>query len=374
MKTVEQMMIKNAVQGVYDVQKLRIASGQRILAQLLMKLGLPNEPPPAAENETKEQEVERKNIKEERDRIINDFLEKLGITPADQTPSETTKRKKPVDFFSIILQDYKGITDYITKEHASVKRAVDEASIGIISHQSEMEILDAYFMLEKSEEKLLKPVKRLVEEHPLWINFLSEVKGVGPLMAGVLLSELDIYKADYISSFWKYAGLDVVLSPLKDGNGDTLLDDDGIPEMVGQGRSRKKEHQIKVSYTDKNGAEQERDSLTYNPFLKTKLIGVLGTSFLRSGGYYPEIYYNYKNRLQMMPEHKDKSKIHIHNMAIRYMIKYFLADLYVAWCLTIGITPPTPYHVGVLGMHPHHTTSPALIPLLEKKAPHLITG
>jgi hypothetical protein len=53
-------------------------------------------------------------------------------------------------------------------------------------------------------------------------------------MAGVILSEIDITKAEYPSSLHKYAGLDVA--------GD------------GQGRSRKKEHLEESDYIDKDGA------------------------------------------------------------------------------------------------------------------------
>lgn len=35
-------------------------------------------------------------------------------------------------------------------------------------------------------------------------------------------------------------------------------------------------------YIDKDGKEQMKKSLTYNPFLKTKLVGVLGSAFLRA--------------------------------------------------------------------------------------------
>jgi hypothetical protein len=159
---------------------------------------------------------------------------------------------------------------------------------------------------------------------------LKDVRGCGPLMAAVIISEIDPHKAKYVSSFWKYAGLDVA----EDGNG----------------RSRKKEHLVEVEYVNKDGELSKRQSITFNPFLKTKLVGVLGTSFIRSGGKYAEIYYDYKNRLENHPVHKDKTKLHKHNMAIRYMIKMFLKDLYIAWRKLEGLPVLPDYAEGKLGI------------------------
>lgn len=367
MKTNEQMDIKGMVKGIYDVQKLRIASGQRILAQTLVKLGLPPEVE-EVENETKEEKAARNKRKKERETIISSFLEKLGIASDDSiiaAATATTKgKKKQTDFFEIIIKDYKGIIDYLINNKGSVDKAIKNAGIGIISSQSEYEIVQAYNLLEESENMLIKPLKRAVEEHPLWSNFLVNVKGCGPLMAGVMLSEFDITKATYVSSFWKYAGLDTV----------EKLDEDGNPTGIMEARSRKAAHQVEVEYITRKGVSATRNSITYNPFLKTKLLGVLGSCFLRSGGYYSEVYKGYRARLDNNPEHNTKSAGHKHMMAIRYMIKYFLQDTFVAWCLVEGRTPPSPYHQSKLGMEAHTTTCPYLIPILSKRAPFMIVS
>jgi len=72
-------------------------------------------------------------------------------------------------------------------------------------------------------------------------------------MAGVLISEIDIHKSRYPSSLWRYAGLDVAED--------------------GKGRSRHKEHLVPIEYVDKDGNPAVRQGITYNPFLKTKLMG-----------------------------------------------------------------------------------------------------
>jgi hypothetical protein len=82
-------------------------------------------------------------------------------------------------------------------------------------------------------------------------------------------------------------------------------------------------------------------------------MGVLASSFLRVGeNPYGTIYANYKHRLEHHEKHKEKSKGHRHNMAMRYMIKRFLCDLYVHWRTLEGLPVSLEYHEGKLG-HKH---------------------
>jgi len=99
----------------------------------------------------------------------------------------------------------------------------------------------------------------------------------------------------------------------------------------GCARSKRKEHLRKTEYLSKDGNIKTKKGITFNPFLKAKLLGVLGPSFLKSKSLYAEFYYGYKNRLISHPKHKEKSDMHRHNMANRYMIKRFIVDLYVEW-------------------------------------------
>jgi len=192
-------------------------------------------------------------------------------------------------------------------------------------------LLSQYTQLEASEKTQFIRLKSILMEYPIYVQFLDGVKGVGPAMAGVMLSEFDISKAEYPSSMWKYAGLDVASD--------------------GQGRSRRKEHQIDQEYVDKEGEIKTKKAITFNPFLKTKLIGVLGSSFLRAGDNpYSRIYADYKNRLANHPAHKEKSKGHRHNMAIRYMVKRFLVDLYTAWRTIEGLPVALEYSEAKLNM------------------------
>jgi len=275
--------VKSLVRGCYDVQKLRIQTGNRIVANVRAKLGM---------NEGEDEEAAK--------REGNKLLDELR-------------------------RDYRRITD-------GMKRVPNSSFKfdGVIADLAQFFLLEQYDSLLTVEETHFKRIGRVLEGYPIYTEFLEKVKGIGPAMAGVIVSEIDISRAAYASSLWKYAGLDVA--------GD------------GAGRSRKKQHLVRVQYTDKDGEESERDSITFNPFLKTKLVGVLGPSFLRSHSPYAEEFYNYRTRIENHPAHKDKTPGHRKNMAVRYMVKRFLVDLYAAWRAIEGLPVAPEYSEGKLGM------------------------
>lgn len=172
------------------------------------------------------------------------------------------------------------------------------------------------------ESSLLKEIATEVHEHPLWKSFLSDVKGVGELIAAVIISEFDINKADTVSNLWSFTGL-------------------------APGKDRK----------------TKGNKCPYNQFLRAKLCGVLGASFLKCKSPYSTYYYNMKNRLEGSEKitterikggvkevaWKDCILGHRHSAAIRYMIKMFLKDLYVAWRTVEGLSVRKPYEEEYLG-------------------------
>jgi len=274
---------KSIVRGVYDVQKLRIQTGNRVVAN---------------------------------------FRAKLGIPPGKEDSKEIKKMMR------LLKADYDKITDAIV---AKSKLMTNFPGTELISSFTEYALMDFYLNMIEREAALFHDLKQIVEAQPLWKCFLQDVKGCGPAMAGIILAEIDIHNAKYPSSLWKYAGLDVA--------------------QDGKGRSRRKEHLIKVKYKDKNGEDKEKDSITFNPFLKTKLMGVLAGSFLKAKSPYRELYDGYKHRLEHHAVYgkKEETPGHRHNMALRYMVKRFLVDLHTNWRRIEGLPVHEEYAVAKLG-------------------------
>lgn len=291
------------VRGMYDTQKLRIQMGNRIVAN---------------------------------------FKAKLGQKPSTKEDDMDAEAKA---LLADLRARFKKITDGVKTFPTQKGFTGDE----VISSYTELCLLAQYVSLETGEAQHFRRLGNILEEYPIWTEFLKGVRGIGPAMAGVIISEFDIHKARYVSSLWKYAGLDTG------------------PD--GMGRSRRQEHLVEVEYTDKQGEVKTRNSITFNPFLKTKLMGVLATSFLRSASPYAKVYADRKTRLESHAkygEHNDKvkdengkaitSKLRRHNMAMREMVKRFLADLYAEWRKLEGLPVAAPYHEAKLG-HVHRQAS-----------------
>ena len=297
----DQQQLRTIVRGAYDIQKLRIQMGNRIVGNFKVKLG---QKPGHKEEEI---EAEGKNI-----------LKSLRAS-------------------------YTKITDGVK----SFPRQATFKGDGVISTYTELCLVDQYISLEQSESAHFRKLGNILKDYPLWTDFLEGVKGVGPAMAGVIISEIDIHKAKYPSSLWAYAGLDVASD--------------------GRGRSKRKEHLVEREYTDREGKPAKRVGITFNPFLKTKLVGVLASSFVKQkDSHYRDVYDDYKHRLEShakygkhLDDQKDEktgfkksSKGRRHNMALRYTIKMFLIELYKFWRALEGLEVHPPYQEAKLG-HSH---------------------
>jgi hypothetical protein len=202
-------------------------------------------------------------------------------------------------------------------------------------------LVDAFNDSKEIEEALVKSLKIELNGIRIYDEFLKYVKGIGPMMAGVIIAEYDIYKAHTISAMNQYTGLNPGLVPGKKRIGNDLV----VTDTMIRG-----------------------DKLTpgfvapFNTRLRSKMIGVLGSSFLKSKSPYAKFYYDYKNRLKnedRVIEGRDKrwsetSDLHRHNAAIRFMVKAFIKDLYVAWRTAEGLTVRCPYEEEYLGKKHHY--------------------
>lgn len=107
-------------------------------------------------------------------------------------------------------------------------------------------------------------------------------------------------------------------------------------------------------YIDKNGEVKLKRSITYQPFLKTKLMGVLSSRLLMAKDpVYSQIYYDYRARLDRRRACKDYSAGRKNAMALRYMIKCFLRNMWTTWRVLEGLPVDEPYEVAKLGNTPH---------------------
>lgn len=190
-------------------------------------------------------------------------------------------------------------------------------------------------LLRKLEGQIRDHVEGALQGVPVWEEFLKHIKGIGPILAGGLVSWLDPEKADHASGFWKFCGLHVV---------------------DGKAVKRKK-----------------GKKLGFNVKMRT-LAWKIGTSFIRqrTPGY-SDIYYEakvreneklgnpienpkncprYKECVAMLRSKasrigraakKPPCKKHIDNRARRKMVKRFLSDLWAKWRALEDLPVTEPY-------------------------------
>ena len=301
-----QVFFRDLVSSFYQFQQLRIQTGNRLVAHFYTKLGV------VEGEKLQDQEGEKiemiDHLKANFKRIADAFAakdDKVKVRNSADAMHDITRRqfeKLPAELKSVF-------TDF-----------------------SELSMMQQYRSLLNSESKILKEIEAKLEEFPIWTQFLKGIKGVGPTMAGVIVGYLDPHSAEYPSSFWKYAGLDVG------------------PD--GRGRGKFAEHLVDVEYTDKtDGSTKKRKGITFNPFVKTKLVGVLADVMVKCNTpIYRKAYDDYKHRIANHPNHKEKSAAHRHRMALRYLMKRFLVDLHMKWRELEGLPVTEEYSVRKLGM------------------------
>lgn len=311
----QKLLLRTLVEDVYDAQSVRIAMGNRLVASL-RDLGVVDDVKPA-KKANKVADVSGEDSDEEKDKENNKILIRV------------------LDEFALVSQVY---ADKFQSKGSIVKVFLDgDVPNLFIRTELTYNMVSTFTLMSQTEKKMVDVCAKEVKKHPLWNAFFKDVKGCGPLMAAVCIAYLDPYKARWPSSFWKYCGLDVV-----------------VDENGSHGRSRR--DAFMVEYVNKKGEKAEKRSLGYNPTVKTKLVGVLGSSFLRAGkdAKYAKVYYDYKNRLLNRPDCAELRPVVIHKRAVRYAVKMFLKDLWYAWRTLEGLPTGEDYATAKLGMRPHH--------------------
>lgn len=313
----QKLLLRTLVENVYDAQSVRIAMGNRLVASL-RDMGVVASPADEKPKKTR------------------------GKAKADAEDGEESDKDKENNKILVkVLSEFKLVSEVYADQFdskGSITKALTAVGANSVYIKTELtyNMVQSFTQMSATEQRMIDICSREVKKHPLWNRFFDGVRGCGPLMAAVCIAYLDPYKARWPSSFWKYCGLDVIV----DENGS---------------HGRTNHDFVMVEYINKAGELAEKKSLGYNPVVKTKLVGVLGSSFLRAGkeGKYAKIYYDYKNRIMNRPDCQDLRPVVIHKRSVRYAVKMFLKDLWYEWRELEGLPVGEDYATAKLGMRPH---------------------
>lgn len=221
----------------------------------------------------------------------------------------------------------------------------------------------------ETQEKIIEDMlDKKLEEFPIYTEWLSKIKGIGPIAGGWIVGEFDIHKADTVSKLVSFSGL----------NPGLVWGKKRVPKKEYKSKMGKIISKIKnvkngeIDYIIQTDAQIPGDRKTvgfllpYNQNLKAFLLGVMAERGfkMQKNSYYYEYYLKYKTRKENSDRivenngkerkddgksWKDVSKGHRENAAKRYMVKMFLKDLYVAWRKIEGLPVRPPYDEEYLG-------------------------
>lgn len=193
--------------------------------------------------------------------------------------------------------------------------------------------------MRQSEKIARQEIADAIRYEPIYVHWLSKIKGIGTCLAGGVISWFDPYKADTPSGFWRYAGLDVV-----------------------KGKAPRRQKGVRTHF---------------NPKLKT-LCWKIARQFVLQGAFYRDLYDRFKDQLtermgayidnpQLCPRYgecieklkaraertkrktkKVPCKAHINNMAMRKTVKVFVAHLWEKWREIENLPTRPPYAIEQL--------------------------
>lgn len=183
--------------------------------------------------------------------------------------------------------------------------------------------------LTNTEKKLLKSIKKELDNYPIWTEFLVDVRGVSTATGGGLIAMIDklgIGNIPSVSSLWHYFGLHV---------------ENGNAPKLSKGKT-----------------------LSYNPKARSLALGIIADNLIKSKSEYKKIYDEEKKKqlkkiypkgvlmekFNKYKKYKEEdvnvSLQHAHNRAKRKMVKTLLKKLWVNWRKLKGEELTKPYELS----------------------------
>lgn len=226
-----------------------------------------------------------------------------------------------------------------------------------------------YKALRSTEKELGKKLDHWSADHPLRVQYLSKIKGIGPIFSSGIIAYLSpISRFDTISKVWSYCGFSAIHYESECEDGHKIISTSPLTvcpvQIRGEGKGKRKPCGAKIIKSEKVNTPPRRKRgyyVAYNDKLKT-FMWKIGVSFLKQNpqrSYYRRLFEEkkkyYTNRPDLakeLKEGKKGAKGHIHAMALHYVIKRFLANLWIKWREIEGLPTRKPYAIEYLG----HTT------------------
>jgi len=213
--------------------------------------------------------------------------------------------------------------------------------------------------LVEMEKKISKEAKNVLNDNPIYVEFLSKVKGLGNVLSLKLLSiKWDLDKP--LGSWNAYAGLvphvykckckkgHKILLPFDPSNGNRIARCYFITDTK-QNKKTKQTKFIRCGEVITKGEiapcrKHKGYAIFWNPKVKT-LFYLIGVSFAKTGKFYKNVYEKWKNIYLTI---KGLKEGHAIKCGLRKAEKLFLANFYQAYHEILGLDYRDPYQFEYL--------------------------
>jgi hypothetical protein len=233
-------------------------------------------------------------------------VERASVSETPKNPQRTYRCL--LDYF---LSCYLDVTGYIQRMRNRQKALDKSTALGKWPREEcEMSYVEVHLNRKKELEKLVIRELRKLKDY----EWIQRWPGIGPVSAAILLSRVDIRKADTVSKLWKFCGLGV--------------EEDGTRQRLMPGKRRTFCGSAKAAVLHYIG---QMNLLRVQPYR-----GIYDTSYMMYKAKFPEW-----------------TKGHVHNAARRRMVKIYLEHLWVEWRRQNGLPVRAPYVIERMG-HEHY--------------------
>lgn len=321
----------------------------------------------------------------------------LYVISVDKKTGVEKRTKKKATQFQMDMALAQLVSSFEKDTLAIDENNIETPALAILDEEDRLFLRRQNLLLESLEADTLKRIQEEIKKYPIYSAFLTGVKGCGPTMSGVILSEIQMAYEVPADTLEKEDVIRKQLLKVTDENGKAWDYVQAVHQVMvlrqdpDSDKKQTKATPVEVlrKYFWKDGVlyrdvcptvsalwayaglavdtrtntarrHVKGERSNWNPFLKTKMLGVLGGQFIkyknRTTGEispYREIYDNYKHRLQSRDFGKNPG--HVHKAALRVAVKYFLQDLWLAWRRLEGFPTTLPYKEAMLGrVHGDH--------------------
>lgn len=324
-----------------------------------------------------------------------DYLSYTDEVRADRTERRKAWEKRMREFFArlkhprlrILVETY---YDFQKLRIATNNRLALYDKFGLLTPLQSAELSARVQELKATEGKVVKLIRSELKGVPIYVQYLKGVKGIDAAMGGGLVAWIDDpARFSNPSKLHKYAGYGVEVRCERCGR--LYFEDETSREswvskitarllaMASQKqkmtreRAEKKARAMLCSCEDprpRRVAQKRKrgELLSYNPRLKVHCWKVAGQLLKAKNETYDPIYREkraeYEARSDIRARHRQAAssgrtrsarasmkayRLHVHQMAMRPMVKRFLTDLLTRWRELEGLPVTKPYVIGVLG-------------------------